>query len=198
MDLRRAAETIKETVSMDQILSLYGYRVKHGGFMPCPFHGEKNASLRVYKGTGGWHCFGCGRGGSVIDFVMEQEGCDFRVAVLAIDQALNLRLLRETGFDHDADRRHIFHSACDEFAKATERYLDAKAWEIEARQAVRLHAVQAAEEKKLTAPETMTADDYMTILTWRDESEWDDYQMEKIEKLRKEVSEWRRKARKTG
>ena len=92
MDPKTAGQIIRDSVTMDQILSLYGYRARHG-FMPCPFHGEKIASLRVYKGTGGWHCFGCGKGGSVIDFVMEHEGCDFIMAVKAIDHALGLQLL---------------------------------------------------------------------------------------------------------
>ena len=65
-----AAQVIRDSVTMDQILSLYGYRPKHG-FICCPFHGEKAPSLKIYKDTGGWHCYGCERGGSVIDFVME-------------------------------------------------------------------------------------------------------------------------------
>ena len=182
---------------MDQILNLYGYRAKHG-FMPCPFHGEKIASLRVYKGTGGWHCFGCGKGGSVIDFVMEQEGCGFATAVLAIDRALGLRLMDPHEHPQDAENRFRMQSLFDRFAEAAELYLNAAAWEIEVRQQIRMKAVKAAEEKKRTAPETMTGDDYMTILTWRDESEYDDYRMEQIEKIREEVAEWRKKARKTG
>ena len=91
MTLKGAAQEIRDTVTMDQILGLYGYTPRHG-FIVCPFHGDKDASLKIYKGTGGWHCFGCGKGGSVIDFVMEHEGCDFRTAVEAIDHALGLRL----------------------------------------------------------------------------------------------------------
>lgn len=94
MDLREAAQEIRDTVSMDSILGIYGYTTK-GGFMPCPFHGDHAPSLKVYKGTGGWHCFGCGRGGSAIDFVMEHEGCSFHVAVKAIDRAMGLGLLED-------------------------------------------------------------------------------------------------------
>ena len=66
MNIKTAGQVIRDSVTMDTVLSLYGYRVKHG-FMCCPFHGEKEPSLKVYQKTGGWHCFGCGRGGSVID-----------------------------------------------------------------------------------------------------------------------------------
>jgi DNA primase len=194
MDPKTAGQIIRDSVSMDQILSLYGYRAKHG-FMPCPFHGEKVASLRVYDGTGGWHCFGCGKGGSVIDFVMEHEGCGYAVAVRAIDKALNLRLMDEREHPQDAEIRYRKQVIYDRVAEAAEAYLNAVAWEIEIRQRVRMNAVKAAEEKKLQHPEEMTNEDYMIILTWRDESEWDDYQAEKIEKIREEVKEWRRKAR---
>ena len=80
MDIKHAAQVIRDTVTMDQILDLYGYQPKHG-FMVCPFHGDHDASLKVYKETRGWHCFGCGKGGSVIDFVMEHEGCDLALTI---------------------------------------------------------------------------------------------------------------------
>lgn len=196
MDPKAAGQVIRDTVSMDQILALYGYRARHG-FMPCPFHGEKVASLRVYNGTGGWHCFGCGKGGSVIDFVMEHENCAYAVAVRAIDKALNLRLMDGHEHPQDAEIQHRKQVIYDQVAKAAEAYLNALAWEIEIRQRIRLNDVKAAEEKKRERPEEMTSEDYMTILTWRDESEWDDCQAEKIDKLREEVKEWRRKARRT-
>ena len=87
MNIREAGQVIRDTVRMSDILNLYGYKTRRG-FMVCPFHGDRDASLKVYEGTGGWHCFGCGRGGSVIDFVMEHEACDFKMAVRAIDRAL--------------------------------------------------------------------------------------------------------------
>jgi DNA primase len=104
MDVRDAAQEIRDTVSMQDVLDLYGYRPQHG-FIPCPFHGETNASLKVYSGGKGWHCFGCGRGGSVIDFVMEHDGCDFRTAVMAINGALGLDLMRHSNpLDIDRNR----------------------------------------------------------------------------------------------
>lgn len=44
---------------------------------PCPFHGEKTSSFHVVeKGSAGglFKCFGCGRGGSAVDFVMARDG----------------------------------------------------------------------------------------------------------------------------
>lgn len=39
----------------------------------CPLHNEKTASFVIYKDTNSFHCFGCGKGGSIIDLVMYLE-----------------------------------------------------------------------------------------------------------------------------
>lgn len=197
MDIRSAAQMIRDTVSMDQILALYGYQPRHG-FMVCPFHGDRDASLRVYKGNSGWHCFGCGKGGSVIDFVMEHEGCDFRTAVRAIDHACNLSLMDPHEHPMEAESRQQVQIILDMFTESVNSYLDALSWEVEALQRIRMHQVKAAEEKRKEHPEDMTDADYMIMLTWEEDSKYDDYTAEKINNLREEVAAWRRKARRTG
>jgi len=47
----------------------------------CPFHGEKTPSFSVNPERGFFHCFGCGVGGTVFDFVMRSEGVTFPEAV---------------------------------------------------------------------------------------------------------------------
>ena len=47
----------------------------------CPFHGEKTASFHVDPNKKFYHCFGCGAGGNVIKFIMEQEKLSFSDAV---------------------------------------------------------------------------------------------------------------------
>lgn len=47
----------------------------------CPFHNEKTPSFMVSPDRQVFHCFGCGKGGSAIDFVMEYEHMDFPEAL---------------------------------------------------------------------------------------------------------------------
>lgn len=47
----------------------------------CPFHEDKDPSLVVYGNARGWYCFGCHRGGSVIDWIMCSEGVGFGEAL---------------------------------------------------------------------------------------------------------------------
>ena len=47
----------------------------------CPFHNEKTPSFSVSPDKQIYHCFGCGKGGGVINFIMEIEGLTFPEAV---------------------------------------------------------------------------------------------------------------------
>jgi DNA primase catalytic core len=61
----------------------------------CPFHPEKSASLIVTPSENLWHCMGgCGKGGSVYDFVMKYEGVSFRHAHEILSQGEAKHLLR--------------------------------------------------------------------------------------------------------
>ena len=50
----------------------------------CPFHGEKTASFSVAPEKGIYYCFGCHKGGGVVNFMMEIEGLSYPDAVRAL------------------------------------------------------------------------------------------------------------------
>lgn len=82
---------------MNEVARHYGFEPNRTGFMRCPFHqGDHTASLKIYQGEGGWHCFGCNAGGSVIDFVMQLFNINFRQAVLRLDMDFGLGLSNAT------------------------------------------------------------------------------------------------------
>lgn len=86
------AAIIKERVSTREAAALYGLKVDRLGWACCPFHHETKPSLKVYEGQGGWHCFGCHEGGSVIDLVMKLAGLSFPQALARLDHDFNLGL----------------------------------------------------------------------------------------------------------
>lgn len=87
------ADDIKRILTAQHAAEFYGFHVGRSGFIPCPFHsGDHTASLKLYDGEGGFHCFGCGAHGSVIDFVMRLFDLNFRQAVLRINADFHLGL----------------------------------------------------------------------------------------------------------
>ena len=68
----------------------------------CPFHNEKTPSFSVAPDKQIYHCFGCKKGGSVINFIMEIEGLSFPEAVAFLAKRASLPLPAEeeqTGAD---------------------------------------------------------------------------------------------------
>ncbi|MEN9402006.1 MAG: primase, partial [Verrucomicrobiota bacterium] len=63
----------------------------------CPFHSEKTPSFNVSADKGFFKCFGCGKAGDTINFVMETEGLQFTEAVEAIAQRFGFPLEYEEG-----------------------------------------------------------------------------------------------------
>lgn len=59
-------EAVKQTVSTRQAAERYGINAKRNGMAVCPFHDDKNPSMKVDKR---FHCFGCQTDGDVVDFV---------------------------------------------------------------------------------------------------------------------------------
>ena len=181
-------------MTMEEILGLYGYKTRRSA-MCCPFHGEKNPSLKIYPRTGGWHCFGCGKGGSVIDFVMEHEGCSFPEAVRAIDGAMRLGLVDPHEDPMEARKERQKQEYLDRFVEAVNAYLDLLNMQIERERKTRIDMVRILEDKRDTDKQALTADEWTEILKWSDEDQFDEYRKDRIEAFREEVAAWRRKAR---
>lgn len=79
------ADEIKARLTMPDIFARYGFEPNRNGFLRCPFHDEKTASLSAYDGGRRWKCFGCGKQGDVISFVMELYGIGFGQALIRIN-----------------------------------------------------------------------------------------------------------------
>ena len=61
----------------------------------CPFHEEKTPSFSVSPQKSIYHCFGCGKGGNVLSFIMDYEGLNFVEAVEKLAEINNVTVPRQ-------------------------------------------------------------------------------------------------------
>lgn len=59
-------DAVKAELNARRVVESYGIAVRHNGMCCCPFHGDKNPSMKVDEKR--FHCFGCGEDGDVIQF----------------------------------------------------------------------------------------------------------------------------------
>jgi len=84
---------IKQDISLLRLVENQGYQVSRQGkdhVVRCPFHDEKTPSCIISPKTNLFNCFGCGAGGSVIDWVMKTQGLSFRFACEILQKDLGL------------------------------------------------------------------------------------------------------------
>ena len=71
----------------------------------CPFHSEKTPSFHVVPDRQIYKCFGCGKGGGAINFVMELENLSFRDAVSVLAKRAGMTMPESFGGSPDAQKR---------------------------------------------------------------------------------------------
>ncbi len=100
---------IQELLARADIVDIVGRHVqlKKGGanFMGlCPFHGEKSPSFSVSPAKQFYHCFGCGKNGNAISFLMEHAGMSFIEAVGDLAQQYGLQVPQDDVSPQDRAR----------------------------------------------------------------------------------------------
>jgi DNA primase len=88
---------IQELINRTDVVEIVGryVQLKKGGanYMGlCPFHGEKSPSFSVSPAKQFFHCFGCGKNGNAIGFLMEHAGMSFIEAVKDLAQSYGLQV----------------------------------------------------------------------------------------------------------
>ena len=74
-------EAVKQTVTTRQAAEMYGIRVNRHGMAVCPFHNDKNPSMKVDKR---FHCFACQADGDAVDFVSRLFGLPSKEAAMKL------------------------------------------------------------------------------------------------------------------
>ncbi len=100
-------QEITDKVDIIEIVSAY-VTLKNAGrayIGLCPFHNEKTPSFNVNPDKKFFHCFGCGKGGSVFKFLMEIEGLTFPESVESLAQKTGVVITRTRGNDKNENLR---------------------------------------------------------------------------------------------
>ncbi|MGJ8644200.1 MAG: DNA primase [Luteolibacter sp.] len=95
-----ARETIEQVLASTDIVDLIGSyiplkRAGTGYKANCPFHNEKTPSFNVSPHKQFYHCFGCGKSGNAIGFVMDHEGLLFMDALKKLASKAGVHLEEE-------------------------------------------------------------------------------------------------------
>ena len=100
---------IQELLARADVVDIVGryVQLKKGGanFMGlCPFHGEKSPSFSVSPTKQFYHCFGCGKNGNALGFLMDHAGMSFVEAVKDLAQQYGMQVPEEEGTPQDRAR----------------------------------------------------------------------------------------------
>ena len=99
---------LDELIARNDIVDVVGSYVsltpKGGSYWGCcPFHNEKTPSFHVLQDKQFYHCFGCKKGGGVINFIMEIENLSYPDAIRFLAKRVNMEV-PEDRESADADR----------------------------------------------------------------------------------------------
>ncbi len=122
---------IQQLLARADVVEIVGryVQLKKGGanFMGlCPFHGEKSPSFSVSPAKQFYHCFGCGKNGNAISFLMDHAGMTFVEAVKDLAQQFGLQVPEDNVNPLDqaraAEQRHKQNTLSEVLEKAGEAY----------------------------------------------------------------------------
>lgn len=100
---KETIDAVNNTVDIVSVIGEYTKLTSRGNdwWGCCPFHGEKTASFHVDADKKFYHCFGCGAGGNVIKFIMEQEKLSFSDSVEFLAKKSGIEVKYENGYKPD-------------------------------------------------------------------------------------------------
>ncbi|PSR52257.1 DNA primase [Adhaeribacter arboris] len=94
-------ETVDQILAQADIVEVVGDFVslkKKGQNMwaPCPFHNEKSPSFSVSPAKGIYKCFGCGKAGNAVQFIMDVEGTSYVEALKYLAKKYGIEIAEES------------------------------------------------------------------------------------------------------
>lgn len=94
MIIRETIDKIMETARIEEVVGDFVHLKKRGTSLigNCPFHGEKTPSFHVSVSKGIYKCFGCGKGGDSVRFIMEHEKYSYPEALKFLANKYNIEV----------------------------------------------------------------------------------------------------------
>ena len=91
---RETIDRIFEAAKIEDVIGRYITLKKRGANLIglCPFHHEKTGSFTVSPSKNFYKCFGCGKGGSAVGFIMEIEQCTYVEALKSLAQTYHIQI----------------------------------------------------------------------------------------------------------
>ncbi|KAA9326018.1 DNA primase [Adhaeribacter soli] len=119
-------ETVDQIINAADIAEVVGDYVtlkKKGQnlWAPCPFHNEKSPSFSVAPAKGIYKCFGCGKAGNSVQFIMDLEGVSYVEALKHLAKKYGIEIAEEAPspeklkFQHDRDSQFILSDFAKDF-----------------------------------------------------------------------------------
>lgn len=111
---KETVDRIFDTARIDEVVGEFVSLKKRGSNMIglCPFHNEKSPSFNVSPARGIYKCFGCGKGGNSVNFVMEHEHISYPEALRWLAKKYNIEIAEEEQSSEqqarDNERESIF------------------------------------------------------------------------------------------
>jgi len=138
---------IDELIARTDIVELIGARVplkKSGREFKacCPFHAEKTPSFWVSPDKQFYHCFGCGKHGTALGFLMDHDHLGFREAVEELATRLGVEVPHEGGAERSAP--HADEPLYELLARVARFYTEQLAREARAREYLAKRGLTAA------------------------------------------------------
>ncbi|MEM7548635.1 MAG: DNA primase [Bacteroidota bacterium] len=102
---RHTIDQVKERMDIEDVVSDFVPLKKKGQnlWACCPFHDEKTPSFSVAPHKGIYKCFGCGKAGDSLTFVMDHEGMDYPEAVRYLAKKFGVEIIEEQVSDEQQE-----------------------------------------------------------------------------------------------
>lgn len=104
---------------IEEVVGQYVTLTRKGSnlFGLCPFHGEKTASFSVAPDKGIFYCFGCHKGGGVINFIMEIESLSYPDAVRFLAKRAGLEVPEDEQYRSQYQKQERLWALCKDAAR---------------------------------------------------------------------------------